>query len=43
MLAIALVQKIGGRLLEVAFLIELGFLNGRERLQSLPVRSIVTF
>ena len=41
--AASLVQKIGGRLLEVNFLIELAFLNGREKLKGMPVRSIVTF
>jgi adenine phosphoribosyltransferase len=41
--AASLIKKIGGNLLEVSFLIELGFLNGRERLKSFPVRSIVRF
>jgi adenine phosphoribosyltransferase len=41
--AASLVRKIGGQLLEVCFLIELGFLNGREKLQGFPVRSIVRF
>lgn len=41
--AASLVQKVGGQLLEVSFLIELSFLNGRERLKSFPVRSIVRF
>ena len=38
-----LVQKVGGKLLEVCFLIELGFLNGREKLKDFPVRSIVRY
>lgn len=38
-----LVRKVGGTLLEVCFLIELSFLNGRERLQKFPVRSVVRF
>jgi adenine phosphoribosyltransferase len=41
--AASLVRKIGGELLEVNFLIELKFLNGRERLKDLPVRSIVVY
>lgn len=41
--AASLVQKIGGQLLEVTFLIELTFLNGRDRLKNMPVRSIVRF
>ena len=41
--AASLIQKIGGKLLEVSFLIELGFLNGREKLKGFPVRSIVRF
>ena len=41
--AASLIRKIGGNLLEVSFLIELGFLKGREKLASFPVRSIVRF
>jgi adenine phosphoribosyltransferase len=41
--AVALVQKLGGRILEITFLIELKFLNGREKLKGLPVRSIVVY
>lgn len=41
--AAALVNKIGGNIIEVTFLIELSFLNGRERLRNVPVRSIVRF
>lgn len=41
--AASLIRKIGGELLEVSFLIELGFLNGREKLKDFPVRSIVRF
>src|SRR6059058_5287063 len=39
--AAALVQKAGGRILEITFFIELGFLKGRERLKDWPVRSLV--
>ena len=41
--AISLVQKLGGQILEVGFLIELKFLNGREKLSGLPVRSLVVY
>jgi adenine phosphoribosyltransferase len=41
--AVALVQKLGARILEASFLIELKFLNGREKLKGLPVRSIVVY
>jgi adenine phosphoribosyltransferase len=38
-----LIQKVGGKLLAVNFLIELGFLKGRERLAGYPVHSLVTY
>jgi adenine phosphoribosyltransferase len=41
--AIALVNKLGAKILEVSFLIELKFLNGREKLKGCPVRSIVVY
>jgi adenine phosphoribosyltransferase len=41
--AAALVQKLGGRIIKISFLIELGFLNGRQRLKDYPVRSLVVF
>ncbi len=41
--ATALVEKLGGKILEVGFLIELGFLNGREKLKSYKVRSLITY
>jgi adenine phosphoribosyltransferase len=41
--AIALVNKFGAQILEAAFLIELEFLNGREKLKGCPVRSIVVY
>lgn len=41
--AVALVQKLGGQIAEVAFLIELQFLHGRAKLPSVPVRSLVTY
>jgi adenine phosphoribosyltransferase len=41
--ASALVQKLGGKILEASFLIELKFLNGREKLSGFPVRSLVCY
>ena len=41
--AAALVKKLGAQILEVTFLIELKFLNGREKLKGYPVRSIVIY
>lgn len=41
--AAALVQRLGGRILEISFLIELSFLNGRDKLKNYPVRSLVVY
>ena len=41
--AAALVDKLGANILETAFLIELKFLNGREKLKGWPVRSIIVY
>jgi adenine phosphoribosyltransferase len=41
--AVALLEKIGAKLLEVSFFIELGFLKGREKLKNSPVRSLVVY
>ncbi len=41
--AAALVQRLDARILGISFLIELGFLNGRLRLQQYPVRSIIVY
>jgi adenine phosphoribosyltransferase len=41
--SVELVRKVGGRILEVAFLIELSFLAGREQLKDYPVRSVVVY
>jgi len=41
--AIALLQKIGAQIIEASFLIELGFLNGRSRLDNVPVRSLIQY
>ena len=41
--AAALVQKLGAQILEISFLIELGFLQGRQKLKQFPVRSLVVY
>jgi adenine phosphoribosyltransferase len=41
--AIALMQKLEAQILEVSFLIELKFLNGREKIKGFPVRSVVVY
>ena len=41
--AAALVQKLGAKIVEAGFLIELKFLNGREKLSSFPVRALVAY
>ena len=41
--AAALVKQLGARILEISFLIELGFLNGREKLKDYSVRSLVVY
>jgi adenine phosphoribosyltransferase len=41
--AALLLEKIGARILEVNFVIELAFLKGREKLKRFPVRSLVTY
>jgi adenine phosphoribosyltransferase len=41
--AAALVKRVGGQILEISFLIELGFLKGREKLKDYPVRSLVVY
>lgn len=41
--AALLLQKLGAQILEAAFLIELQDLNGRQRIQHCPVRSLVVY
>lgn len=38
-----LVQKLGGEVIGLAFLIELAFLNGRSRLQGLPLQALIQY
>jgi adenine phosphoribosyltransferase len=41
--AAKLLQRLGAKILQISFLIELKFLNGREKLKEFPVRSLVTY
>src|SRR6201992_12826 len=41
--AAALVKKLGAQIVEISFLIELKFLNGRDKLKDYPVRSVVGY
>ena len=41
--AASLVRGLGAQILEISFLIELGFLNGRDKLQGYPVRSLIVY
>jgi adenine phosphoribosyltransferase len=41
--AAALVQRLGAQIIQIAFLIELSFLSGRNRLNQYPIKSLVVF
>jgi adenine phosphoribosyltransferase len=41
--AIDLVEQLGGLVVEAAFLMELGFLNGKEKIAPIPCYSIIKF
>jgi adenine phosphoribosyltransferase len=41
--AVALLEKVGAKIIETNFLIELSFLNGKQKLQGHPVRSLVVY
>ena len=41
--AVALLQRLGAKILEATFLIELSFLPGREKLKGCPVRSLIVY
>ncbi len=41
--AASLVQKVGAEIVEIGFLIELSFLNGREKLNGHPIHSVITY
>lgn len=41
--ACKLVERLGGKVVQISFLIELSFLNGREKLKNYDVRSIIQY
>ena len=41
--ACKLVEKLGGKVVQISFLIELAFLNGREKLRSYKVDSLISY
>ena len=41
--AVKLLKKIGAEIVEIGFLIELGFLNGREKMNGAPINSLITY
>ncbi|MGH2587196.1 MAG: adenine phosphoribosyltransferase [Dehalococcoidia bacterium] len=41
--AAKLVELVGGSVQEFLFLVELGFLNGREKLQGYPITALITY
>jgi adenine phosphoribosyltransferase len=38
-----LIEKLGGEIIQVSFIVELSFLNGRDKLKSYDIRSIVNY
>ena len=40
---IDLIQKVGAEVVECCFIIELSFLNGRDKLSPIPVNSLITY
>jgi len=41
--AIKLIEKLGGKVAQISFLIELNFLNGRDKLKSYEVHSLIQY
>ena len=41
--AVSLLKKIGAEIVEIGFLIELGFLNGREKMNGAPINSCLLY
>jgi len=41
--AIKLVEKLGGKVAQISFLVELNFLNGRERLKNYEVHTLIQY
>jgi adenine phosphoribosyltransferase len=40
---VKLIERLGGNLVDIVFVIELGFLNGREKLPGKPIRSVLHY
>ena len=38
-----LIEQLGGEVVQCNFLIELGFLNGRSKLEGYPLKSLITY
>jgi len=41
--SVKLIEKLGGKILQVSFIIELRFLNGREKLKDYDIKSLITY
>ncbi len=41
--ACKLVEKLGGEVVQISFIVELAFLNGREKLRKYKVNSLITY
>ena len=41
--ALRLVEQLGGKVVGVAFMIELAFLKGREKMKNYPVQSLIVY
>jgi adenine phosphoribosyltransferase len=41
--ACKLVEKLGGEVVQISFIIELTFLNGREKMQKYKIKSLITY
>ena len=41
--AVSLLKKIGAEIVEIGFLIELDFLNGRKKMNGAPINSLITY
>jgi len=41
--AVSLLEKVGAEIVEIGFLIELGFLDGREKMNGAPINSLITY
>jgi len=41
--AVELVEKLGGKVAGLSFLVELDFLKGREKIRNYPISSVITF